>query len=101
MKQLRRGYGGRTRIIVVLAAALLVVGVVRLRVWNPGRNEPREQREGEDAAFVETLVEVDEAEAERAMGWLCGHMEAAGRALLPDVPVVVEAAIGADWSAKA
>ena len=51
-------------ILVRLSAAALVVafGTWKLRVWNPGRNEPREQREGEEAEFVETLVEVDEAE---------------------------------------
>jgi ABC-type transport system involved in multi-copper enzyme maturation permease subunit len=53
-------------ILVRLSAAALLVafGTFMLRVWNPGRNEPREQREGEEAEFVETLVEVDEAEAE-------------------------------------
>ncbi len=35
-----------------------------LRVWNPGRNEPREQREGEEAEIVETLIEVEESEVE-------------------------------------
>jgi ABC-type Na+ efflux pump permease subunit len=44
-----------------LAACLLLVGIFRLRVWNPGRNEPREQREGEQGEeLVETLVEVEE-----------------------------------------
>jgi hypothetical protein len=44
-----------------VAVALIALGVVRLRVWNPGRNEPREQREAEqDVEVVETLVEVAE-----------------------------------------
>ncbi len=42
---------------------LIVFGVSMLRVWNPGRNEPREQREGaEEAAVVEQLFEVSESE---------------------------------------
>lgn len=50
-------------ILIRLASAALLVGfgAKMLRVWNPGRNEPREEREGEgEAAFVETLVEIDE-----------------------------------------
>jgi ABC-type Na+ efflux pump permease subunit len=47
-------------------ALLLAFGIWKLRVWNPGRNEPREQREGEgEVEFVETLIEVGE-EAEGA-----------------------------------
>jgi hypothetical protein len=43
------------------ALILLTAGVFLLRVWNPGRNEPREQREGEQSEVVgETLVEVAE-----------------------------------------
>lgn len=52
-------------ITVRLFGAMLVVafGVWKLRVWNPGRNEPREEREGEaDAEVVETLIEIDETE---------------------------------------
>jgi ABC-type Na+ efflux pump permease subunit len=41
------------------AAALVAFGTWMLRIWNPGRNEPREQREGE-AEVVESLVEVEE-----------------------------------------
>jgi ABC-type Na+ efflux pump permease subunit len=44
---------------VVAATALIAAGIVMLRVWNPGRNEPREQREGEEAS-VEELVEIEE-----------------------------------------
>ncbi len=47
---------------LVSAVALLVFGINRLRVWNPGTNEPREQREGEQSEEVaETLIEVEEA----------------------------------------
>jgi ABC-type transport system involved in multi-copper enzyme maturation permease subunit len=42
--------------------ALVSLAVVKLRVWNPGKNEPREQREGEEEEVVlETIFEVDEA----------------------------------------
>ncbi len=47
---------------VTFAVLLILFGMRMLRVWNPGRNEPREQREGEEAEIVETLIEVDEAE---------------------------------------
>ncbi len=42
------------------AAALIAFGTFMLRIWNPGRNEPREQREGAESAPVDTLVEVSE-----------------------------------------
>ncbi len=45
------------------AALLVTFAAYKLRVWNPGSNEPREQRE-KDAEFVETLVEIDEAAVE-------------------------------------
>jgi hypothetical protein len=45
-----------------IATVLVVFGVIMLRVWNPGRNEPREQREGEgEADLVESLIEVEGA----------------------------------------
>ncbi|WP_422930330.1 hypothetical protein [Singulisphaera sp. PoT] len=47
---------------ILTAFALLAFGVNRLRVWNPGSNEPREEREGEQEEDVaETLIEVEEA----------------------------------------
>ena len=52
---------------LVVALALNVLAVVMLRIWNPGRNEPREQREGEKAEVVESLIEVP-AEATVAVG---------------------------------
>lgn len=52
------------------------------------------------AVHDEILVEVDEGEASRAATWLVEHMEAAGRDLLTDVPVVVEVSIAADWGGK-
>ena len=39
-----------------MATVLVSAGIVLLRVWNPGRNEPREMREGQEAA-AEQIVE--------------------------------------------
>jgi ABC-type Na+ efflux pump permease subunit len=54
---------------LAFAAALIAFGTKMLRVWNPGRNEPREQREGKDAAVAtaETLEEVVEAAPPEAL----------------------------------
>ncbi len=58
--------GSTWAFLAVYAAGSLVLNaasVVLLRRWNPGRNEPREQREGaaaEGEALVESLVEVAE-----------------------------------------
>lgn len=52
-----------------MAGALLAFGVARLRVWNPGRDEPREQREGEaETEAVESIVEVAETPQLVAVG---------------------------------
>jgi hypothetical protein len=45
------------------AAVLVAFGTWMLRIWNPGRNEPREQREQGEAEAVESLVEVEEEAA--------------------------------------
>jgi len=51
------------------AALLVAFGAYKLRDWNPGRNEPREQPDAAaDADLVETLVEVEEVPAEVAVG---------------------------------
>ncbi len=55
----------QTSLAFVLAAlaaivALIAFSVWKLRVWNPGRNEPREQREEDEAEVVETLIEIEE-----------------------------------------
>ena len=47
----------------VVAVALNIFAVMKLRVWNPGSSEPREQREGEEAEVVESLVEIPEEAA--------------------------------------
>ena len=62
--------GLRPAMVFILASSVISViligfGTIMLRIWNPGRNEPREQREGEEAEakVVETLIEVEEAAA--------------------------------------
>ena len=50
-----------------VAVALNAFAVRKLRVWNPGRSEPREQREGEELEVVGSLVEIP-AEAALAVG---------------------------------
>jgi hypothetical protein len=52
---------------LTFAAALVAFGTWRLRTWNPGRNEPREQREEGEVEAVETLVEVEEEPALAAL----------------------------------
>ena len=58
------GHVGLVFVGTALAAAFALIGfaVARLRAWNPGRNEPREQREGEQegAEAIESIVEVAE-----------------------------------------
>jgi len=55
-----------TGIYLGAAALLLLLSVVMLRRWNPGRNEPREQREGEELESSEEIYEVAEEEAPRS-----------------------------------
>jgi ABC-type Na+ efflux pump permease subunit len=62
------GVFGWSSVVYILArlsfaASLVAFGTWKLRVWNPGRNEPRELREGEEAS-AETLIEVVEQKAE-------------------------------------
>jgi DNA polymerase I-like protein with 3'-5' exonuclease and polymerase domains len=46
------------------------------------------------------LMECDEVEADTVKAWLIRHMEAAGAAMLPDVPVKAGAVIKRDWCVK-
>lgn len=80
---------------------VVLVSIARLRVWNPGRNEPREQREGEaegDAEVVEQLYEVDEVELSRpepaAVGALIAAQVAEARGDAPAPPPVSVAGDG-------
>ncbi len=61
---------------VGMATALIATGIVMLRVWNPGKAEPREQREGEEVEGVGELVEIE---------------------AVPE-PALAAAAVGASWS---
>lgn len=49
-----------TGLYLLGSSALLGFSVFKLRKWNPGRNEPREQREGEESEVVEQLIEIEE-----------------------------------------
>ncbi|MGO9601460.1 MAG: ABC transporter permease [Isosphaeraceae bacterium] len=46
------------------ASLIVAFGTWKLRVWNPGRSEPREAADEAETEVVETLAELDEAEAE-------------------------------------
>ena len=46
------------------ASLIVAFGTWKLRVWNPGRNEPREAADEAETEVVETLVELGEAEAD-------------------------------------
>ena len=48
---------------LTFAAILVAFGTRMLRVWNPGRNEPRELREGAEEEGIESLIEVAEEPA--------------------------------------
>lgn len=67
---------------LVVATALIGAGIAMLRVWNPGRNEPREQREGEEVEGGEQLVEIEEvpepALASAASGSSWSRFESSG-----------------------
>jgi ABC-type Na+ efflux pump permease subunit len=52
---------------LTFAALLVAFGTWKLRVWNPGKNEPRELREGAEVEGVESLVEVAEEMAEKSV----------------------------------
>jgi ABC-type transport system involved in multi-copper enzyme maturation permease subunit len=49
---------------LTFASLLVAFGTRMLRVWNPGSNEPREQREEAEAEVIESLYEVEDAAVE-------------------------------------
>jgi len=53
---------------MTFAAALVAFGTWKLRKWNPGYNEPREDREDTEVEAVESLIEVDEEPALASVG---------------------------------
>jgi hypothetical protein len=65
---------------LAFAIALIAFATWKLRVWNPGRNEPREQREAEEAPVVETLVEVAEVPEPQLVAVGAGEAEGGFRA---------------------
>ncbi len=74
------GWTSAVYILVRLSGAALLVafGANRLRVWNPGRNEPREERDAADAGLVETLVEIEEAEVREPVALTVGEATPGG-----------------------
>ncbi|WP_435006296.1 ABC transporter permease subunit [Tundrisphaera lichenicola] len=52
-----------------LSVLLLAFSTKMLRVWNPGRNEPREQREGADVDVAEELIQIGEKSAPLAVSF--------------------------------
>ena len=74
---------------LTFAAVLVAFGTWKLREWNPGRNEPRELREGEEVEVVESLVEVEEQPRPLAVGSSRGepaHDRAVGLGPAPGGP---------------
>ena len=53
---------------MTFAAALVAFGTYKLRKWNPGYNEPREDREDAEVEAIESLIEVDEEPAMASVG---------------------------------
>jgi hypothetical protein len=64
---------------LTFAAVLVAFGTFMLRVWNPGRNEPRELREGSEGEAIESLVEVAALTTEASVA-VVRAMDAAGSA---------------------
>ena len=61
---------------LTFAAPLVAFGTWKLRVWNPGKNEPRELREGAEGEGIESLVEVEEETAAHSVRRAAGRLAA-------------------------
>jgi ABC-type Na+ efflux pump permease subunit len=64
---------------LTFAALIVAFGTWKLRKWNPGRNEPREQGDEVETEVVENLVEVEEEHAEVALAVGAHEVAASGR----------------------
>ena len=64
---------------LTFAASIVAFGTWKLRKWNPGYNEPREQTDETETEVVESIYEVREERAEVPVG--VGAMEHAEGAL--------------------
>jgi ABC-type transport system involved in multi-copper enzyme maturation permease subunit len=60
------------------AALIVAFGTWKLRTWNHGKSEPREQTDEEEAEVVETLVEVQEEAAEVPITVSAGSIASGG-----------------------
>ncbi len=92
--------GLRPAIVFILASStisvvLLTFGTVMLRVWNPGRNEPREQREGVEGeeGVGEILIEVEPEPLLVSAGELEKHGRFGGTATLVEATASSSTAI--------
>ncbi len=86
---------------LTFAASLVAFGTYQLRKWNPGTNEPRELREEDEIEVVESLVEIEEEEAEASMAVGSSRMGAGVHEMaesrlagMPDGPMTVATATG-------
>ena len=82
---------------VALAAGILVFATRMLRVWNPGKSEPREQREESIEEVVEEIEEVEQVSARDLlrMATTAESAEGGGTAVL-QAPARVAAGNGRD-----
>jgi hypothetical protein len=89
---------------LTFAALLVAFGTWKLRTWNPGRDEPREQREEGEIEVVETLIEVREepAEAAEAVGsaakaaFRSSALSATAEGVDKSIPVLVDLEVGTE-----
>jgi hypothetical protein len=68
---------------LTFAALIVAFGTWKLRVWNPGKNEPREAGDEEEAEVVETLIEVKEEAAEVPLAVGAGSVATGSRPTEP------------------
>ncbi len=66
---------------VALAAAIIMFATRMLRVWNPGKSEPREQREESLEEVIEEVAEVEEVSARELLQMASVAREAGGAAV--------------------
>ncbi len=91
-----KGWPGVTFLVFSLVATVLLntVSVFMLRVWNPSRNEPREERETRTEESSEQLVEVDEIVEAAPVGARESALVGASATALAEAPA--KAAVAAE-----
>jgi ABC-type transport system involved in multi-copper enzyme maturation permease subunit len=84
---------------LVFAALLIAFGTWKLRAWNPGRSEPRTDREGlEDEESAEQIIEVAES---ASASWAAAEPELATAGAGATASFAAATAAGARGSAEA